>query len=112
MYLLNIELEVNWYILTGAAPPVLADLDVTVIDPDGISNYTNSGILIDDYIPSTDTTKGMVTFRFTPNKKGLWKVKLSEGTSDNNTEYYTHDIMVSINDTNIKKFVDSSHYEI
>ena len=112
MYLVNTELEVNWYILTGAAPPLLEDLDVTVVDPDGISVYTDSSILVDDYIPSTETTKGMVTFRFTPNKTGLWKVKLSEGTSGNYTEYYTHDIVVSTNDTHIKKFVNKSHYEI
>jgi len=108
MYLINTELTVNFYLLTGAAPPALAELDIRIIPPDGASEYIPNAIDIADYVESTVSTKGLVTYKFTPDQLGLWKVGLSRGTSSVNTEYYTHNIVVSINDTQTKKFVRSS----
>jgi len=108
MYLINTTLTVNWYLLTGATPPALADLDIRITPPNGVSQYYNSAILLANYIPSTLTTKGAVSYDFTPNEVGLWKVGLHNGTSALNSEYYTHEIMVGINDTLTKKLVKSS----
>lgn len=108
MYLINTELTVNWYLLTGVSPPALATLDIRIVPPNGEAGYLPGVILADDYIPSTVDTKGLVTYRFTPDQLGLWTIGLSVGISSNNQDFYTHDIMVSINDTYTKKFVKSS----
>ena len=108
MYLINTTLTVNWYLLTGAAPPALSELDIRITPPEGASEYLPGAIDVADYVESTVSTKGLVTYQFTPTKLGLWKVGLSRGTSSVNTEYYTHDIVVSTNDTHTKKFVKSS----
>lgn len=108
MYLINTTLTVNWYLLTGAAPPDLADLDVRIIPPEGNSIYIPGAIDPANYTPSTETTKGLVVYEFTPDILGLWQVSLNRGTSSANTNYYTHNIIVSINDMLTEKFVDSS----
>lgn len=108
MYLINTELTVNWYLLTGSNPPALSELDIRIVPPIGNAIYLSSAIAAEDYIPSTATTKGLVTYKFTPDELGLWTIGLSNGISSNNTDYYTHDIMVSINDTYIKKHVNSN----
>ena len=109
MYLINTTLKVNWYLLTGAAPPLEADLDIRITPPEGSSIYLPGEILLNgSYIPSTATTKGFVTYNFTPNALGLWKVGISTGTSALNRDYYTHDIVVSTNDVLTKKLVKSS----
>lgn len=108
MYLINSLLTVNWYLLTGAAPPALAELDIRIVPPDGNAQYIPAAILVENYIPSTAYTKGLVSYQFTPDALGLWTVGLSRGTSTINTDYYTHDILVSTNDIFIKKFVKSS----
>ena len=108
MYLINTQLTLNWYLLTGANPPALADLDIHVTAPDMTSTYYDAAIASADYTQSTSTTKGLVVWRFTPDQEGLWKVTLTNGSSGTNTEYYTHEIPVGINDTSIQKFIKSN----
>ena len=81
MYLINTTLTVNWLLLTGATPPLLADLDIRIVPPNGVSSYIASAILGGNYTPSTETTKGSVSYDFTPNALGLWTIGLSNGTS-------------------------------
>lgn len=107
MYLINTVLTVNWYLLTGSNPPALAELDIRITPPDDNVIYLPGAIDVADYIPSTPTTKGLVTYDFTPNALGLWSVGLSTGDSSNNTDFYTHNIMVSKNDTYTEKFIKS-----
>lgn len=107
MYLIDTTLSVNWYLLTGDTPPLLAELDIRIVPPKSNAIYIPSAITEFNYIPSTATTKGLVTYEFTPDKLGLWTIGLSTGDSSNNVDFYTHDILVSINDTLTKKFVKS-----
>jgi len=108
MYLINTTLTVNWVLLTVGNPPLLADLDIKIVPPDGTSSYLENSILAGNYTPSTISTKGAVSFDFIPNQLGLWEISLTEGTSALNRNFYTHKIIVSKNDTLIKKFVKSS----
>jgi len=108
MYLINTELTVNWYLLTGDSPPALAALDIRIVPPNGEASYVSGGILADDYTESTADTKGLVVYRFTPDELGLWTIGLSEGISSDNTDFYTHSIMVSTNDIYTQKYVKSS----
>lgn len=108
MYLINTVLSVNWYLLTGAAPPPVEELDIRITPPDNNVVYLPGAIAVENYVLSTATTKGLVTYEFTPDALGLWTIGLSRGISSENTEYYTHKIMVSINDTEIIKSVKSS----
>ena len=108
MYLINTTISVNWYLFTGAAPPDLAELDIRIVPPKSNAIYLPGAIHPTDYIPSTEFTKGLVTYEFTPNILGLWTIGLSTGTSTSSVDFYTHDVMVSINDTFTKKYVDSN----
>lgn len=109
MYLINTELTVNWYVITGVAPPALSDFNITIVPPNGKATYLTSAITnSNDYVPSTVSTKGFISYKFTPNLVGLWTISLNEGTSASNVDHYTHNILVSINDTLIKKTINSS----
>lgn len=108
MYLINTEITVNWYLYTANDPPLLADLDIHIVEPDGVSQYIDNAILAPDYTPSTSTTRGVAVYRFTPDKLGLWTITLSEGTGSQNQKFTTYEIVVSTNDILTKKYVKGS----
>lgn len=110
MFLVNTQLTVNWKLRATIYDIPLTDLDIIIKPPQGEGNtvYTNSAIAAEDYIQPTTTTDGFVTYRFTPDSKGLWEVTLTNGVEGNNSIYYTHKIFVDSNDTHTKKFVDGS----
>jgi len=81
MYLLNNATTIEWEILATVSPPDLADLDLLVIDPNGITEYKESPIDIANYIPPTETTTGKVTYVITPQLEGFWRIRLVRGTS-------------------------------
>jgi hypothetical protein len=81
MYLLNAPTTIQWEILPTNSPPALADLDLLILDPLGNSVYTDSPILVENYIPPTDTTPGTVTYIIIPQYEGLWRIRLVVGTS-------------------------------
>ena len=83
MYLIDTQITINWEIMPYAESPELSALDLVITKPDGTSEYLSSPILVDDYIPTTATTNGLVAYRVTPDFPGLWKVSLVIGDNNN-----------------------------
>ncbi len=82
MYLLGNATTIEWEILATVSPPVLGDLDLLIIDPNGSTSYTDGAIAAEDYTPPTDTTNGVVKYVITPSLEGFWRVRLVSGTAN------------------------------
>ena len=108
MYLINIELEVNWKILSTMKTYVLEEWDVVIKDPEGNQTYVDSAIVSDDFLPPTTTTDGYVTYRFTPTSLGVWSIALTSGLGTIHYVYYEHILPIAVNDTFTQKKVASS----
>jgi len=81
MFLLNAETEIVWELGPTATPPVVTDLDLSIIDPSGASTYTDSAIEAGRFLAPTDTLPGYASYLFTPTAEGMWKIQLTKGTS-------------------------------
>lgn len=108
MYILNSTITLNWYLITGDSPPLLANLDIVITKPDGTTQYLSSVINADDYIPSTINSKGAVSYDITPNIEGVWSISLVTGIPSTYTVYGTHELTIHDSDRNIVKFVKES----
>jgi hypothetical protein len=82
VYLLGNATTIEWEILATVSPPVLGDLDLLIIDPNGSTSYTDGAIAAEDYTPPTDTTNGTVKYVITPSLEGFWRVRLVSGTAN------------------------------
>lgn len=85
MYLLGSEVTLDWVLSETPLTVLLSDLDLVIIDPEGTSTYLDAPIDISLFIPPTVTTVGSVSYLFTPNKEGLYKIRLVKGTADSYT---------------------------
>lgn len=85
MYLLNAEVTLNWVLGATANPPVVADLDLIIINPNGESNYIDSPISALNFTAPTDTIDGAASYVFTPTIEGHWKLRLVIGDALNYT---------------------------
>lgn len=81
MYLLSQEVTLEWELSPTETPPGLGDLDLVIIDPNGAQQYVQAPILSENYTAPTDTLPGNVTYLFTPNLEGFWRIRLVTGTS-------------------------------
>lgn len=68
----------TWIISPTASPPVKADFDINLINPNGTATYVDDGITT--YIAPTATVQGEATYDLTLANVGLYKVSLSIGT--------------------------------
>ncbi len=100
MYIVNTKLRVNWTLYAQIAPPVLEDLSISEYGPDNAENGPLS-VAIEDYIRPTVDTMGFITHEFTPTSTGLWRISLRVS----GTIVHTQKVLISRNDTDIKKFV-------
>ena len=81
MYLLNQQVNLEWELLATASPPILADLDLIIITPEGISTYYDAPFSAGNYTAPTATVNGLLTHPFTPVLEGLYRLRLVTGTS-------------------------------
>jgi len=80
MYLLCAAATSQWELLpTTATPPLLGDLDLLFITPEGDTIYLDAPIEVQDYIPPTPTTAGRILYKFTPELEGFWRIRLVVG---------------------------------
>ena len=103
MYLLNVELKLNWTIYSKVAHPTIDDLTIIQSSPSSIISIPLS-ICSSDYIPPTADTFGYITFPFTPTEVGLWKTSLYVS----GTLVGTHNTVISRSDTYTKKINKNS----
>jgi hypothetical protein len=82
VYLLGNATTIEWEILATVSPPVLGDLDLLIIDPNGSTSYTDGAITAEDYTPPTATTNGVVKYVITPSLEGFWRIRLVSGTAN------------------------------
>lgn len=107
MFIIDTDLEINWLLPATVAEYVHTDFDVIVKNPDGDSIYiegsTEPGgaIKAEDFIAPTPSTIGGVTYKFTPDIKGVWVVILTQGTDAFNTIYNEYFLRVSEPDDHI-----------
>ena len=99
MYLLGAAAKITWVIEATATPPVLADLDVLLINPEGTEVYLNSPIAAGDYTAPTDTIDGSASYTLTPDIEGLWKILLVIGTASSYTQLSKVEMQVLDNAT-------------
>ena len=102
MYLLNKELVVNWTLYSQVAPPLLSDLSIVEHTPDG-NVGENLPVIEDNYSLPGTTKLGFIAHKFTPTVKGLWQIRLYIS----GTLISTQKVIVSENDTDIKKFIST-----
>lgn len=81
MYLLNEQVELQWELLATASPPVLGDLDLIIIDPEGVSTYYDAPFDVGNYTAPTVSTNGLLTDEWTPSLEGLYRFRLVIGDS-------------------------------
>lgn len=110
MYLLNAALKVNWVLGANVNTIVRGDLDVVVVEPDGVTTNNVGAITAANYSAYTSNTNGYAAYDFTPDKLGTWTVILNNDMSNANHIYEEHKIVVSVNDTYIEKFVDMTNF--
>lgn len=107
MFILNTEIEVNWIFPASVNPYIHTDFDVIVKKPNGSTDYiegsTEPGGAIKeaDYIAPTDSTTGAITYRLTPDQKGVWVIILTIGGDTDSTVYHEYFLRVSEPDTKI-----------
>ncbi len=106
MFLLNTEIEVNWLFPATTVTYLYSDFDVIVKKPDGSSSYTDAAILEADYIAPTIDTVGGITYRLTPDQKGVWVVILTLGAADDSELYNEYFLRISESDTHIYQQVN------
>lgn len=85
MYLLNAETEIQWVLSPTEVILVLANIDMVIVSPSGLTTYIDSAILAENYVAPTATVPGSATHLITPDKEGLWRVLLVTGTALNYT---------------------------
>jgi hypothetical protein len=101
MFLLNTELEVNWLIPATSQVYNYTDFDVIVINPNGDGQYIDAAIELEDFIAPTVSTTGGVTYKFTPNMTGVWKVILTLGNAPDSDMYNEYFLRISEADNHI-----------
>ena len=106
MFILNTEIQVNWLLPASNDIKLFSDFDVIVRKPDGSSTYNESAIAETDYIPPSVNSAGGVTYRLTPDTKGVWLVVLTIGTAGDADIYYEYYLQVHQNDTHIYQQVN------
>lgn len=106
MYLLNAETTIEWELLATATPPLLADLDLVIIDPHGDTTYLNAPIDGDDYTAPTSSTVGKVVYRITPSKEGLYRIRLVTGTANSYSILSKVEMMVFDNNTTTSPYAE------
>lgn len=106
MFIINTEIEINWLLPATLFVLPVEDYDIIVKKPDGSSQYFESAITSEDYIPPTDSTTGGISYRLTPDQKGVWVIVLTVGTADDSDIFYEYFMQVHINDTHIYQQVN------
>ena len=107
MFIINTEIEVNWFFPASVATYVNTDFDVIVKKPDGSVVYVEGAsepggaIKNDDFIPSSSNTTGSVSYRLNPDQKGVWVVILTIGNTDSSNIYSEYFLRISEPDTHI-----------
>ena len=81
MYLLNAETEIAWELGVTASTIALADLDLLIIDPEGITTYIDAPIDVGRFTAPTELLAGSASYLFTPIYEGLYRIRLVIGTS-------------------------------
>ena len=107
MFIANTEIQVNWLFPASVTPYANTDFDIVVKKPDGTTEYVEGStepggaIKAEDYIAPTSSTSGAVTYRLTPDQKGIWTIVLTIGDESDNTVYHEYFMRVSEPDTHI-----------
>lgn len=81
MYLLGAPTEVQWELDVSTFPLAVTDLDMILIDPEGVSSYITNPILAGNFTAPTDIVNGAASYIFTPALEGHYKMRLVKGTS-------------------------------
>ncbi len=110
MFVKDTTIEVNWLIPASSQVYAYTDFDVIVKKPDGSSQYLDgvddNPILPEDFIAPTVDTIGGISYRLTPDTKGVWVVILTIGDSADSDIYYEYYLRVSEPDTHIYQQVN------
>jgi len=106
VYLLNAEVTIQWELLPTATPPALSELDLLIIPPYGDNTYLDAPIAVEDYLLPTVSTNGMVTYKFTPQDEGFWRIRLVTGTVLSNTILSKIEMFVFDNTTTTTPYFD------
>ncbi len=106
MYLLNAPTTLEWDLSETSSPPALGDLDLLFIDPTGIVTYVTAPFQAGNYTPPTSETPGNITYEFSPNLEGFWRIRLVTGDSNSYQILSKVEMFVFDNTTTTSPYTD------
>ncbi len=101
MFVVNTEIKVNWLLPHTTENVDFTDFDVKIVNPNKEVTYINSAVNESDFVKPTHNSTGAVSYTYTPDIEGVWKVILCRGEAPDFDIYYEYFMRVSYPDTHV-----------